>query len=574
MVGLPESLVAKSMRAVAALSIRQRIFSVRSAQGIAASLSEADLDDVDPARYLSGAFFLSVAFFFLAFAALALVIDFDAFDSAGGALISFALAFLALAGLPSAAAGRRNGQIESELPFVLREFSVYLDIGLPFERALAKIAGRDYTLSREMSAAYREIRSGASVQSAFHSVYSRSSSLALKRSLMLLSSAYETGTGTEAVKRAAEDLASSQIAKMRLQAGKLSLAAVAFVATSALMPAMFSVFAAVSPLLSGPQFSQLQIWLAFVIAFPAMNLVSLAAMFLLLPAISAQGAAGGRLVGDFLSRHGFAHGSRAFAAAIAAASVVLAAISFIAGQMLLSMLCLCAAPVAYSFVQRGAAKEVESAEACLPDALYGAASLHRLLSAERLLSFLALGGFGRLSVAFALAARRQQAGEGFARSMQAASEHCPSPLVKRAIGLLAVAYESGANMHAALRETAQDTAAFFALVRERAAVVSVQRYTVLAASSLLVPFILGTAVSLSPSLSSASVLLQPGAADQSSHRSATQAYLLLNSALSALMLALSESDAKKALLYFSAIAPLSQLAFAAASSGALSLLAA
>ena len=127
------------------------------------------------------------------------------------------------------------------------------------------------------------------------------------------------------------------------------------------------------------------------------------------------------------------------------------------------------------------------AESRLSDALYTAASTHRLLSAEKMLSSLAKGGFGRLSDSFALALHRQKAGDSFAASMAAAAAHCPSVLVERAFSLLVVAYETGANMYSALRSAAEDVVAFFTLVRERSAMLSMQRYTILAASGALVP---------------------------------------------------------------------------------------
>lgn len=471
------------------------------------------------------------------------------------------------------AAARRRAAVESELPFVLREFSVYLDIGMPFERALAKVAGRKYVLSPELSAAQGQIRSGASVQNALYSSCMHSRSLALRRSMMLLSSVYETGATAESLRRAAEDLSASQVASLRLQAGKLSLVAVAFVATSALLPALFSVFSAVSPLLLSSSFSQSDTWLFFLIVFPALNCMSLAALFLMLPPAS-RARQDSPVLDSYLSRRGFSRGPIAFAAASALVALSLASLLFFLGQPLAALVCLCLAPAAYSLAQRAASLELKQAEESLPDALYQAASIHRILSAEKMLQSLSQSGFGRLSEAFEIAARRQKAGEGFQKSLEAAGNHCPSPLVARALSLLSVAYETGANLSFALRETAQDTAAFFALVRERAALLSVQRYTVLAASALLVPFVLGTAVSLSPSLSSASSLFQSGPSAALPLASAAQAYLLINSALSALMLSLSESDARRWLLYFSAIAPVSQLAFALASAGALSFFAA
>jgi len=216
---------------------------------------------------------------------------------------------------------------------------------------------------------------------------------------------------------------------------------------------------------------------------------------------------------------------------------------------------------------------MKRAEMLLPDALYTAASTHKLLSAEKMLALLAKGGFGRVSDAFALALARQRTGDSFQSSMQAAARYCPTPLAARAFSLIVVAYETGADMYSALRECAQDVVSFFALLRERAALLSIQRYTVLASCALLVPFILGTVVYLAPTLSGASVAgsAQPDAALLSTLELACQIYLVLNAALCALLLALSESNPARAALYFAICAPLALIFFSFASSSALAL---
>jgi hypothetical protein len=153
--------------------------------------------------------------------------------------------------------------------------------------------------------------------------------------------------------------------------------------------------------------------------------------------------------------------------------------------------------------------------------------------------------------------------------MNAALSEFPSQLAERAFALLIVAYQSGADMHFALRETAQDIASFFALLRERSASLALQRYTILASSAILVPLILGTLVSSVPSMA-----FQEGSNQSQQPVSpitvllpAAQFYLLACAALSALALGFLESDSKKSILYFAAIAPISQMLFAAASSG-------
>jgi len=395
----------------------------------------------------------------------------------------------------------------------------------------------------------------------------RSGSLPVKRCLMLLSSLYETGSGTEPLKRTAEELAASQLSNMRLQSGRLSILSILFICCSALLPSFFTVFVSVSPSVSSPV-SSWQVWLAFLIVFPALNLAALLLVLFLLPPSSAQATSRGDLLGEFLKKSGFPYGSKTFALLLTVPSITLALLFLLSGQLALSALFICLAPAVYAAASYLASREIEEAEAHLPDALYAAASTHKLLSSEKMLLFLSKGEFGRLSESFGLALRRQKAGDSFAKSMAAASAHCPSPLVERAFSLLTVSYETGANMYFALREAAQDVVSFFTLVRERSSQLAIQRYTILAASALLVPIILGTVVSLAPVLSSASSLgWQSDAGAVSSLQPACTLYLAINCLLSSLLLALSETNPKRAALYFALIAPFSQLVFSLSSSG-------
>lgn len=544
-------------------------FSDKSEQNVRAAFARAAIECDDVQGYLSFSLFAALAAGAVFGAATGLLFS-DVILSAGICLFSFGVLFLFMLRLPSILASRREKMMESELPYLLRELAIYIDIGVPFEKCIEMLANGKYELSREFAAARHEISSGASVQAAFARLSSSTGSLSLKRSLLLLSTIYETGKGTEPLRRMADELSAAQISDMRAQAGKFSLLAIAFIAVSALIPSFFAVFAAVSPLVLQEPVQQWQVWLAFLLVFPALDAVALGAMFLLLPPVKKERY---DALPDYLASKNIRVDGRQFAIALAALSLALAGISLVSGGVMLAFLSICIGPAIYSLALYFSEAEMKRAEMLLPDALYTAASTHKLLSAEKMLLLLAKGGFGRVSDAFALALARQRAGDSFQSSMRAAARYCPTPLAARAFSLIVVAYETGADMYSALRECAQDVVSFFALLRERAALLSIQRYTVLASSALLVPIILGTVVFLAPTLSGASVTGTgsgaPDAAFLSQLALACQIYLVLNAALSALLLALSESNPARAALYFAICAPLALIFFSVASSSAL-----
>ncbi len=544
-----------------------RLFSKKSADGIGRKLSAAGMEGVGGQGYLAGALAMS-SLFALAALVLAILFDLGAIEMAAALLLSFGCFFSLFLFLPSLLASRRASLVEAELPFVMREFSTYLQIGLPFEKCALRVAEGDYALSADFRRMLREAASGAAIQSALASFSSRFESMSVKRFSLLLSQAYETGAGADSLVRASEELSSAQLSGIREQSGKMSLFSILFISTSAMLPAFFCVFFALSPMVSGTAMPAGAIWAAFLLGFPLLNAVVLFLVFLSFPPSVFSRHGGGGTMDEFLasSRFPFARSRGQFSIFIALLATLLSALSFAFFGLPAALFSICIAPAAYALVAYLSGREIAAAERSLPDVLYGAASVHKTMSAERVLSFLAKGGFGRLSEAFEIALRRQKSGESFASSLSAASQHCPSPLVARALSLLTVSYETGADMYMALRAAAQDVTGFFSLVRERSAMLAIQRYTLILSSAILVPVILGTTISLVPAIASSPQLAQQqGALDFSSLALACRAYLFINALLSSAMLSQSESDSGKALLYFSAMAPLSQLAFSVVS---------
>ncbi|MEM2137537.1 MAG: type II secretion system F family protein [Candidatus Anstonellaceae archaeon] len=555
--------------ATCSLSFGAKFFSPKQYEKTGLALLQAGIPEANASKYLSGSLILSVAGSLLLFAVLSLAGALAATDAFVLSLFALGVLLLFFLNFPRFLAYRRALEIESELPILLREFAVYLQIGVPFEKCMEKIAGRNYSLSQDFAIAFKQAKSGASVQSGLLAISKSSRSLALKRCIFLLASIYETGAGVDSLKRAAEELSASQLSSVRTQGGRFSVLAIIFIAVSALIPSFFSIYAAVSPFVSGEQMKGWQIWLAFAFVFPLLNLAVLLAIYLLLPSSKNQQPPERQLLSNYFSRAKLPFSYRIFVLFAAGASLFAFALFFLSSQIAFALLSLCIGPILYFGALYAAQREISAAESFLPDALYSAAAVHKILSPEKMLSSLAAGGFGRLSSAFAVALRRQKAGDSFERSMRAAIAEFPSQLAERAFSLLIVAYQSGADMHTALRETAQDIASFFALLRERSASLALQRYTIFASSAILVPMILGTLVSSVPAMA----FQEGGSPSQQSDAPITillpaaQFYLLICAALSSSALGFLESDPKKSVLYFAAIAPLSQMLFAAASAG-------
>ncbi|MCX8198096.1 MAG: type II secretion system F family protein [Candidatus Micrarchaeota archaeon] len=558
--GICLGIEAKLAQLIGSFSFGLRLFSSASCKKASAELHMAGVPGEDGERYLSGSAVLSIFFSFLFFALL-FSIGLGLAESFAAAMLSFAAFFLFLLFLPRMLSSRRQLLIEAELPFLLREFAVYLDIGMPFEKCMEEISKKEYLLSSSFKAALGQIRSGSTIPQALIRVSSESKSIQLKRSMLILSEIYEVGAGSEQLKHFADSLSDMQSSNIRAQAGKLAFLSVLFISASAILPAFFCIFFVVLPFFGEP-ISEGYSWLFFLFIFPILDAAILLAMVFNMPAPDSA-LAGKQALEDYLSRRGFSYGAKGFALSLAFASLGLSLLFLAFGQAWLAALALCAGPSAYALASHYASKEHDSAEDFLPEALHSAASVQKVLSPEKMLSFLAKSGYGRLSEAFETALRRQKAGESFSLSMRHALSSCQTFLVRRAFGLLIVSYETGADMRKALRETASDAAAFFSIIKERAAALAVQHYTLLAASSFLVPFILGSALSMVPAISSSASIggLSENPAQFSSLALACQLYLAACSFFSSFALSISSGKRESWLLYFSLILPLSQCVF-------------
>jgi len=74
----------------------------------------------------------------------------------------------------------------------------------------------------------------------------------------------------------------------------------------------FTIFAAVSPIISSSEVAGWQVWATFLLVFPFLNACALGFMLLLLPP-SPPRAPGEELLEEFLRKHGFSAGKGAFA---------------------------------------------------------------------------------------------------------------------------------------------------------------------------------------------------------------------------------------------------------------------
>ncbi len=141
-------------------------------------------------------------------------------------------------------------------------------------------------------------------------------------------------------------------------------------------------------------------------------------------------------------------------------------------------------------------KRKREKEALLSDLLLEASVFCDESSLLNTLDRLAKQDFGLLSKDFARALNEIKKGASIDEALSRIKTMNKSRAYERAIDLLLQSYKNGSHVSQALKETAEDILENQAIMKERQAVMIVNKYTLLISSAIIVPAIIGTIISL------------------------------------------------------------------------------
>ncbi|MBI5159751.1 type II secretion system F family protein [Candidatus Micrarchaeota archaeon] len=490
-------------------------------------------------------------------------------------LASLAAFLYASISLPKILKQSRAEKIEAELPVVLRAIAAETSMRIPFEKTLEHVATSKYVSSSEFKSICNEIsKGGASVQEALAHAASRIDSITFKRATAQMIFAYETGSKGEPLKKLADELMQTQKAKTREFSAKMSVLGLLFITLSCLIPALFQIYATIGSTFLEMNLKASDAWLAYLVVFPAANLLLLAIIQLKTPP-----ALQTRHAPSFLSKKEKQQfnqalketGINASFTSVMAISIALAITSFISTQIIystqFSAAFLFLPIIIYLLLQYKVEQRNAELERFLPDALFQASSLQKGIGIEKTIQSIAKSQYGALSKEFTYAHNQTQAGASPQKTLLQIAERNNSLLLERSMELLARGYSTGADMQHALKETADDIFTIFSIVRERAASLAIQKYTLLLGGGIIVPIILGTTFTLVSSLdyTALEMMTNTPAAEKTAFlettKTATQAYLATFAALAAVFIAQQEGSAKRAIVYFLFLAPLALLLY-------------
>ncbi|VVC02442.1 Type II secretion system (T2SS), protein F [Candidatus Burarchaeum australiense] len=477
---------------------------------------------------------------------------------------------LAFRQFPRLARQRRASIVESDLPAALRSLATQLCMRISFEQALRNVGAAGYACSPEFSSIADDVHHGASLREALAASAERIDSITYKRAMSSLSSIYEQGGGGAMLKRLADDLVSQQLSAERHFSSRLALASLLFIAAACIVPSLLLAYLLVGSSFLSLSVQPLEVWLLFLVGFPAVDLAIIIYLSLGAPLQNSSRSLPPPLSQVEFSLIGRVAGLsptslRNRLALLVAFGLLASLLLFSSGRPLPAALLLALPFLCYFYLHYLLERRNSEIEKYLPDALLQASSLEAGTRADAMLDSLAHSGYGPLSEEFAQVRNSVKAGASVPNALNAMASRSQSLLLRRTAWLMAAGYSVGTDAYSSLREAADDMLSVFSLMRERSASSSLQKYTLLA-GAILVPLILGTLLSsiLQLDITSFTFNASDSANAQAIHDAAAGAapfYLLIYALLSSLLMAQLEGSWRRFLPYAIILAPLSLALF-------------
>lgn len=388
----------------------------------------------------------------------------------------FSLFGFLLLKIPEIELNRQKEEFERELPAALRILGMLIDFGVPFQKALEFIAEENSVLGREMRKITSDANLGIALSRSLSHLASRTKSQPIKRAIAQIIACYRHGPNGKEIKAVSDELLALQQHKFRDAAVRSSTLGLLFIAVAALFPTFFMIIAMLGSTLISTTISEQSFILVLLLLFPSISLLVL---------LIAKASLPGTLFRTEQKSD----------------------LSFVILTFFLILLVLLL-PLPYNYVLLGLGfigmgfflykkykqeKRREDIDAILPDALFSISTLPKASSVEKLLSTIASGGFGPLSDEAAISCDQLAAGIKTELVLRDIRKRNESETVSRAFQM--IEYAVNTNSLDRLADVAENMLKFSEIARERTAILSMQKYTLIF-GGLLIPLILKITISL------------------------------------------------------------------------------
>ncbi len=203
-------------------------------------------------------------------------------------------------------------------------------------------------------------------------------------------------------------------------------------------------------------------------------------------------------------------------------------------------------------------------EKLVPDVLLQASVFPSGTPMTKIVKYLGESSYGELSLEFRKAHTELLLGASVEEALGGMAKRVKSDALSRALNLLVQGYNSGADMSQTFKEAAEDLLETQSILRDRVSSLVVEKYTLLLAGGIIVPFILALISGIVSGLNfDAMAGLQLGM-DAKTRKELLEAALLGNqlyiaeyAILASLFIANQENNLRKALVYAMFLLPLS-----------------
>jgi len=487
--------------------------------------------EVNEYKYLGAAAIISFVFAFIT-----LLVFTIAGMEVETALISTLAVLLVLLGfllaLPSFELKKKINVMEAEMPFALRTVGMLRNMKIPFVKCLGMAAEEEGEISREFRAIVNDVGTGITLEKSFSRFATTFSSYPIKRAISQILSAYEVGSSGTEMRRIGDELLAVQQHEIKEHSSKSAIFGMLYIMTSAILPTFFIVYVLLGNFgIGGEGLGKEAIAIALLLIFPLMGVLLLV-----------------------VSKASVPYSPLASKRSVIDVGVILPAMVFIVSFLIendimrISGLAIGAAAmlwIVYNNYKKE--KRIEELEQYLPDALFSVSALPKSTKMEKIFETIENGGYGALSEEASKAKRQLKMNVKVDIVLDDLWKRNESPALKKVCTMLKHAYNT--NSLDQLHFIAEDLLKNFEIKRERANLMSMQKYTILF-GGFIIPMILKIAMSLIGNLIQF-FAEAPNATDIVLYViGLIPAYLVVYSLISSFYIADIEGRKSKAALYF------------------------
>ncbi len=435
--------------------------------------------------------------------------------------------------LPLIKSRELEARMEAELPLFLRNLGVLINIGVDFKKALEMASNSTSYLKDEIRRMLKDIEMGAGTSKAISKLTRNFESTILKRGFSQILVSYETGKGDN-LKVFGDELFGIQRYKIKEYSSKLSIFSLMFIMVSVIAPVFFIMSSLLSPITGANTISKSSFEGYLFLVFPGISLLIL-------------------LVSKMFVPHNMFEKEREDFSIIFT-GIILALVFYIKIELTLKAI----AGIIISFIlifylKKARDREIagEEIEKNIAEALLVISSIPESAGVKGIFERIANSNLGHLSSEFRKSLNQIKANINLHRVIEDLKKNTESSVLNRVLDVFEYSISSGVSVNKKMAEMADDILSYLEIQRERIAMLSMQKYTLMM-GIVLIAIIIGKAYAIVSSLNQNVVESVP---------ELIAPYIIINSAIVSWFSSSIEGRKSRAPVYFLTLSSISIIIF-------------